>query len=473
MRKVRRAGERLLDDRNPHGGEQLEGMVKQGIGNFGLFALPRRAPRKVGGKGVGAGLGRAERRDLPFGEQGEGALSVRREEGGERLGGALRAEDRLDRELRVELGRRADRGEHRVAPGKIEQAVEYFGVLLRCRRHGQVDDRRIGIGRCRLDAVQSKAVRHRGGAAAGRGEDRDARRAPELRRPAAGDEGCDLDKRLEQIDAQDAAIAEERIERGVQAGERAGVRARKRFAERGAPELVGDDRLSRGVRLARCGSEPIGVAHRLEKQQDHARLGVLHQQLDQLADTEVGLVADRHQLREAEAVRRAARQHRAEHRAALRDEARRPRGRRIDLEHRVHAERHAAGQIDDPHAVRAEEAHAERLGARHEPRLALRAFAPRVGEAVAVDRSHRDAAPAAVLDRLLDALDHDKGVVDALGHLRAGGFAKNFLSSRVHRDDASGIAMLPEEALRSRGILLLVAGSADERHGAGRKQRLC
>src|SRR5206468_12574733 len=58
---------------------------------------------------------------------------------------------------------------------------------------------------------RSEAVHHRGGAAAGRGDDRDARRSPELRRPAAGDEGRDLDERLEHVDAQDAAIAEERI----------------------------------------------------------------------------------------------------------------------------------------------------------------------------------------------------------------------------------------------------------------------
>jgi hypothetical protein len=32
--------------------------------------------------------------------------------------------------------------------------------------------------------------------------------------------------------------------------------------------------------------------------------------------------------------------------------------------------------------------------------------------------------------------------------------------------------VLLEEALRARGILLLVAGSADERHRGGRKQRL-
>ncbi len=88
---------------------------------------------------------------------------------------------------------------------------------------------------------------------------------------------------------------------------------------------------------ARRGGEALGIAHGLEEQQDHARLGIGGEQLDQLAHAEVRLVADRHQLGEAEAARRAAREQRAEHGAALRHEARAARGQRVHLQHRVHA----------------------------------------------------------------------------------------------------------------------------------------
>src|SRR5262249_21134319 len=67
--------------------------------------------------------------------------------------------------------------------------------------------------------------------------------------------------------------------------------------------------------------EPRSVTDRLEKKEDHARRRIVRQQLQQLANSDVGLVADRDELGETEPARRAAREHRAKHRAALRDEA--------------------------------------------------------------------------------------------------------------------------------------------------------
>jgi len=247
------------------------------------------------------------------------------------------------------------------------------------------------------------------------------------------------------------------------------VRARQRLAGGGAAELVGDHGLAGRVRLARGGRKRARVAHGLEEEQDDARLGIVGEEADDLADAEVGLVADRDELGEPQAARGAAREHRAEHGAALRDEARAAGGRRLHLEHRVHRERHAPGEVDHAHAVRPEQAHAERARALDEARLALGAFRARVGEAVAVDARHRHLAPAAVLERRLDVLDHDEGVVDSrgVGEAAVAGQAEDFTPGRIHREHLAGVAVLHQEALRAGGVLLRVARGADQRHGVG------
>ena len=108
--------------------------------------------------------------------------------------------------------------------------------------------------------------------------------------------------------------------------------------------------------LARRACKTRGVAHRLEKDDDARRCG----ELDQLAHADVGFVADGNQLGKPKAPRRAAREQRAEHRAALRHDARTAGGQRLHLEHRVHAHRQAS-RHDHTHAVRAEQPYAEPL----------------------------------------------------------------------------------------------------------------
>src|SRR5947207_2946524 len=85
---------------------------------------------------------------------------------------------------------------------------------------------------------------------------------------SAGERPRDLDERLQQVDAPDAGVAEEGIERLVGSRERAGMGARERFAQARASELVGDDRLASGVRRARGGRQASGVAHGFEEERD-------------------------------------------------------------------------------------------------------------------------------------------------------------------------------------------------------------
>ena len=70
---------------------------------------------------------------------------------------------------------------------------------------------------------------------------------------------------------------------------------------------------------------------------------------------------------------------------------------------------------------------------------------------------------------------HDEGMVDLpgrLGEARVGALAEHFAADRIDRDDPSGVAVLAQVALRARGVLRRVAGSADQRHRARREQRL-
>jgi len=50
--------------------------------------------------------------------------------------------------------------------------------------------------------------------------------------------------------------------------------------------------------------------------------------------------------------------------------------------------------------------------------------------------------------------------------------AEHFVARGVNRDDATGVAMLAEVALRPRRVLVRIAGGANERDGARREERL-
>ena len=254
------------------------------------------------------------------------------------------------------------------------------------------------------------------------------------------------------------------------------MRIGERFAEPRAAELVSHHRFARIVGFARSRGEARTAAHRLEKQENHPRGGILGEQLDQLTGADVGLVADRDELGEAQAPRRAARKHAAEHGSALRNEARRSGRQRVHLENRVHAERHAPLNVDEPHAVGPEHAHAELARTRDQPRLPLCTFRPGVGKAVAENRRHPHAASAALLECALHriAWRHDEGVVDRfrrLGKTAPGTLAQHFAARSVDRHDAAGVAVLAQVAQGARSVFCSVAGCADQRDRAGRKKR--
>ena len=108
-------------------------------------------------------------------------------------------------------------------------------------------------------------------------------------------------------------------------------------------------------------------------------------------------------------------------------------------------------------------------------RLALGAVGPGVGKAVAVDARHLHALARAILERRLDVLHHDEGVVDLpgrVGDAAVSALAKHLIARGVDRHDAAAIAVLAQIALRARGVLARIARGADERDAARREERL-
>ena len=129
-----------------------------------------------------------------------------------------------------------------------------------------------------------------------------------------------VDELLERSCAQDAGLVEERVDGGVGARERRGVRARSARACRGRTGLQSEDRLAPGD-PARDSGKRARVAERLEVEQDEVGCLVVLPPLEQVVRGDVGLVADRDEGGEAECALRGLLEQRQTERAALGREA--------------------------------------------------------------------------------------------------------------------------------------------------------
>ncbi len=110
-------------------------------------------------------------------------------------------------------------------------------------------------------------------------------------------------------------------------------------------------------------------------------------------------------------------------------------------------------------------------------RLELPPLLADLAEARAQKRGAADARRAALRDDGGDRFrrDHDEGMIDRPAdarHVRKGRQAHDLAAARIDRVDLSAIAVLPQEALGQRGVLVGVARGADQRDTVGRKQGL-
>jgi hypothetical protein len=203
------------------------------------------------------------------------------------------------------------------------------------------------------------------------------------------------------------------------------------------------------------------VAQGFHEQEDRPGLGIVHQQIGDLADLEIDLVADRDQPREADAARVGAREQRADQAAALAHQAPIAGAQLVDREGRVGGQRHRRIGAHRADAVGSDQADAGLLHDLLQFVLQRCARRARIGEAAGQDRGDLHAAPPARRqrrDRVL-AVQQDVGVVDLARHVvdrlpRLD--AEDLGAARIDRQDLAREAVLLQEALRPRGRALFV-----------------
>jgi len=286
-----------------------------------------------------------------------------------------------------------------------------------------------------------------------------------------------LEQSFEEIDLDDAVLAQERRHRGTRAGERAGMRGREKLTGCRAAERVGDQRLAGRVRLAGELCEPVGAPNGLEEQQETVGARVIDEQAAEIADRQIGLVADRDQAGEADAARLAARQQGADQAAAVRQHGQAAGQQLLQLKRGVDGQRESPVAIDDPHAVRPDQAHPG--GARRLENAVLQraTLGAGFGEAAGQDGRDPDAGLCTGFDRRrhMGRVEQNVGVVDRPRHraqIRVGSRALHFGIVGIDGVDRAGEAVTVEIALGSPAGLARIGRRADQRDAARRGQRL-
>ncbi len=114
-----------------------------------------------------------------------------------------------------------------------------------------------------------------------------------------GEQRGHVEQLLERVGADHAGLLEERVDGDVEARERRRVARRRARAGRGAPRLDRDDRLA-ARDLGGDAREPARIAEALEVEDDHLGARVVGPVAEQVVARDVGLVADRHERRDAD-----------------------------------------------------------------------------------------------------------------------------------------------------------------------------
>ncbi len=291
-------------------------------------------------------------------------------------------------------GRRVDRDgrheerDHRVDPGVLEDDRHDGGVEAvggrpehvdgirgaRLRGH-QLAEPRLGLRR------ERRKLQPRGLAGVGAQDPettgvRDHGDAVPARGRLAREERGDVEQLGERLGPDHARLAEQRVDRGVGAGQRGRVGARRATTGARAAALHREHRLLAGE-PPRDAGELARVAERLDVHQDEIRLVVVLPPLEEVVGGDVGLVPDRDERRDAEPSRLCAFEQREAERSALRGEADAPTGERPRCERRVEPDRGRR----DAEAVRADEPCAVRADERQELVLAFAPFGADLREA--------------------------------------------------------------------------------------------
>ena len=226
------------------------------------------------------------------------------------------------------------------------------------------------------------------------------------------DFGCG-EQFAEGFDTHGAGPFERGVEHAVRTDQGAGM-GRSRLGAGGVTTGLEDDhRLGAGCDLER-GDEAAGVADAFDVKKDRLGFGVVGQKVEDVAEIDIGRVAEREQGREAEIVRAGPVGDSRAQGARLRHE-REIAGRRFGLEEGAVHLVGAAGEAD---AVRADEADIGFTGGRNEVGFELDAFAADLAEAGGEDHGVLDALAAAFADDAGHELGRsgDEREVDVAGY---------------------------------------------------------
>ena len=184
---------------------------------------------------------------------------------------------------------------------------------------------------------------------------------------------------LDRVHAHDAKLAADAVEHAVVADQRAGVRLRRTRGDLGQADLQHHDRLGRRDRPPRRRGEAWRMADRLGEQRDRAHLGLIDQMVDEVGAVEIGLVAGRHHVRQADLVLRRQAGDEAAVGAALRHH--RDRTGLARCAEAAGPQRHVVDEVDQAQAVRSEQRYVVLPRQRGEARLVIGALVAGLGKA--------------------------------------------------------------------------------------------
>ncbi len=225
--------------------------------------------------------------------------------------------------------RRALNRNHRIKMVGFEQRIEYCRVHRTFGTpHRHIGQRRIGNGnalrgkignhlrrrRHHFDTGQAQTVDYHRRSAAGH---RDHGHAFACGRLVTHHQLRSFEQGLKSFDTDDTVVAEKSIGDIIGTGNGAGVCGGNFTSHRRPPQLEGNHRFARS-KCPACGfSQTRRITEGFQKQQDTFGVRIIDHAVDQLADTDITFIAQRHQFRKTKSALLRAGDDRPHHRSAL------------------------------------------------------------------------------------------------------------------------------------------------------------
>jgi hypothetical protein len=250
-------------------------------------------------------------------------------------------------------------------------------------------------------------------------------------------------------------------------GQAGGVRARGLHAGLRPPGLDDEHRLARRASRGEAAAEAGAVEQPLDVDAERLGAWIGDHVVEEVADLEVDLVAERHPVAEADAVGGGAVDDRDHQRAALAHQADRTVGEAIGVEDDRRAQGQPVVRHDQAHAVGADQSGATRPRDRHQLGLTGGALVAGLGEArgddhAAADTGGRRLAHGRHQGRSRHGQDGDVGRRRRRRDGRIGEPPEHFGPAGVDRQDVAGEAVAEQEVHDAAAELVLAVGRPED-----------